>query len=173
MRVLKNLKLVIFVFITLSTIFFGCESRPDKNEEPFKVTPLHFDVYSNIVTICDILNLEDLKISPGDLFDYSIYLYVRPLNKTDWIRQGPAAAALRWIAQADLEAKSHRAPFSPISPIYIPIRDGEGFQIIAVLVKQSFSDKLPADIVSLGDLKKMEGVHIISEVRTAIFRRHK
>ena len=55
---------------------------------------------------------------------------------------------------------------------HLPIEDGQGFQIIAVLVKQSSSDKLPEYVKSLGELKKVEGVHIISEVRTVFFRKN-
>lgn len=173
MRVLKSSELVIFVSITLLIILIGCNSRSARKEEPFNVTPLHFEVDTTIVTISDILNLEDLKIYSGDLFDYSIYLYVRPMNKPDWIRQGPAAAALKWVAQADLDdldveygSEIHMFVSSP----HLPIKNGEGFQIIAVLVKQSSSEMLPQHVESLGALRKLEGVHIISEVRTAIFR---
>jgi hypothetical protein len=54
----------------------------------------------------------------------------------------------------------------------VPIEDGQGFQIIAVLVKQSSLGELPQHVESLGYLKKVKGVHIISEIRTAIFRTH-
>jgi hypothetical protein len=203
MKVSKNLRLRFFILMVVFGILMGCgsiASQPDtaKKEQqiqenigdkqkvrqatgtytkeiPFKVTPLRFEVYSDIFTICDTLNLENLNIAPGDLLDYNIYLYVHPLDhRTYWERQGPAAASVKWMAQADLK----------VGRRIIPIRDGNGFQIIAVLVRQSLSvtddeakknisDTLPGTVRNLGELRQLEGVHIISEVRTAIFRRHK
>ena len=98
MKISKNLRLSFFILTLVLGILMGCGSRvsqPDTAKEerqirenkgdkqkvrqdtgtyikeiPFKVTPLRFEVYSDIVTICDTLNLEELKISPGGLLDY-------------------------------------------------------------------------------------------------------
>jgi len=107
------------------------------------------------------------------LLDYNIYLYVHPLDhRTYWERQGQAPATVKWMAQANLN----------LGVRFIPINDGDGFQIIAVLVKQSssvtiseakknISDTLPEKVRNLRELRKLEGVHFVSEIRTVIFKR--
>lgn len=141
-------------------------------EIPFKVTPLLFEVHSKnepvIVTINDTLEPEKLGMQ-DDLLDYSIYLYVHPLDIGYWYRQNPASPQEKWTSQANLSLYWVNEAGGFLSRR--TVRNGWGFEIIAVLIKQSLSKTLPEIVFNLEDLIKVKGVHVVSEIRTAIVKR--
>ncbi len=171
---LKDLNFKLIVVLMIFTFFIACGDNQEGSKEKkskqgtiikestFKVTPLQSEVYSKdehvSVTISDILNLERLGITSSDLLDYNIYLYVHPLNADGWWRQNPATANTKWTAQAYLGGEGE---FSA--------KDGEVFQVVAFLAKQHL--RMPEKVNQLRILRDMDGVYIISEIRTMTVRR--
>jgi hypothetical protein len=166
---MKHQKALTFKFIVIFgvfTLFIACGADQKESqgtvikESTFKVTPLQAEVYSKdehvSVTISDILNLEKLGLSSGDLLDYNIYLYVHPLNADGWWRQNPATANTKWTAQAYLGGIGQ---YSAI--------DGEVFEIAALLAGQTPPDR----VANLGILREMTDIHLISEIRQMTVRR--
>jgi len=178
MRSTKDLILRLLIITVVLSGLMGCgspgESSPGETakkeetsqkaavikESTFKVTPLQAEVYSKDehvrIKVSDILNLEELGISSADLLDYQIFLYVHPLNGGGWFRQNPVAASTKWTANAFLGGIGpHTAT------------DGESFQVAAFMANQS----LPGEVMEPRILRDMEGVHMISEIRTMTVRR--
>jgi len=144
-------------------------------EKEFEASPQAFEVYAKnnpfIVTIHDTLDLDKLKISRNDLLNYNIYLYVHPLDVDYWYRQSPSIAEEKWTAQANLslEWSSNNIYSGYLSNR--EVKNGQGFQIIAVMMKQSLSKTLPEIVQNLEDLTKVKGVHIVSGIRTTIVKK--
>lgn len=92
------------------------------------------------------------------LLDYQIYILVHPLAADGWWRQNPATARKDWEAQAYLGGIGQHSA-----------KDGERFEIVAVLAKGRLRDKYDR----LQTVVKESDTFQISEVKTLITRRPK
>jgi hypothetical protein len=179
MIISKKLKMLSIICIMGVIVFSGCGSEEPNPEtkggapplQPapkesvvkkveFNITPLHSEVYSKDeqvrATISDVLDIDKIGIASEDLLDYSIYLYVHPLNSDGWWRQNPVPPTTEWTAQAYLGGLGQYSA-----------KDGEKFQIIAVLSKQPPPEK----VKQIRLLREIENLYFISELRTMTVRR--
>jgi hypothetical protein len=153
MKTLK--KSLIFSSVYCFMIFLLCKENEitivcidNSGEDTVFSKDEHFNIYVRG-------QLDSIKynfLGKLNMVDYRIYIFVHPLNADGWWKQNKAEATNPWVAQAYLGGTGQYSA-----------KNGEMFQIIAVITKEDLHDKYETrqEIINLKNTFEISPVKIV------------